>query len=524
MKKTAMTLCFFLVSILLTSFAWGYELPTAWEIKFNNVEQVFVPSIDWDPAGIPVQIFTVGDGIEDNWGIAQITSIIDREGPSPTVVWSDGDNGEHMTIMFWGLEVYQITAIDMNLDGTPDKFKLRLEAATTTLEGFSVPDLDGDGNPDATMTVWLDNDASGSYTAYDTSSGPGARTSASAYPAITDGIKQGDFIFRPGIVDTDVSALTQVDSDTLTEPFTGDGAGYLDAMPGSGPFADSVNTDGFATAWGARDVFLMFDFRPHPDPGLPDYGWVVNSEDPAIGAKGEVEEPGECRVTAGGNKDGVAGPCVLKSNGMPDTKTCASDIYHTWGGQAGAPPRIDGNWTHHYKKSNKNNFGFHSNELFYIMCSDPGPHCEPAGCYAPSRQIDFAGIGRFTHKKGEYESFPDGDLCFHVHLEDIGEPGRGGKWPSSVAAGLDCEHCPGTPIVNGDPDDLNAQSDCRDCTDYYEIKIYDSAAHDDCGCTGNVLWVNGSPDTVRCGPGDPQLEGFFTRAGNVQMHRDNNGP
>jgi hypothetical protein len=37
-----------------------------------------------------------------------------------------------------------------------------------------------------------------------------------------------------------------------------------------------------------------------------------------------------------------------------------------------------------------------------------------------------------------------------------------------------------------------------------------------------VLWVNGSPDTERCGPGDPQRKGFFTRAGNVQMHPDNN--
>lgn len=249
------------------------------------------------------------------------------------------------------------------------------------------------------------------------------------------------------------------------------------------------------------------------------YGWIISDDGTRLGIR-PPEEPGDCRVTAGGNKDGYNIPCALKSNGMPD-KNCVKDISHTWGGQAGAPPRIDGNWTHHYKASKKDNFGFHSNDLFCIECSDPGPHCDPAR-FAPNRQIDFSGIGRFTHKKGGYAALPDGPLCFQVHLEDIGEPGRGGKWPISVAEGLDCEHCPGTPIVNGDPDDLFSQSDCRDCTDYYEIKIYGSAEHDDCGCTGEVIWMNGSPDTGRCGSGDPQLEGFFTRAGNVQMHPDNN--
>jgi len=33
--------------------------------------------------------------------------------------------------------------------------------------------------------------------------------------------------------------------------------------------------------------------------------------------------PGPCRVTAGGVKDGLTVPCVLKANGLPDPKTCA---------------------------------------------------------------------------------------------------------------------------------------------------------------------------------------------------------
>jgi len=294
-----------------------------------------------------------------------------------------------------------------------------------------------------------------------------------------------------------VNAFVDVD------PSVGLGDYVIQGLYGSGP-------DGSQYDVAIQNIRLNSESDP--------YGWIISDDGVRLGIA-PPEEPGDCRVTAGGNKDGYT-PCALKSNGMPD-KNCVKDIYHTWGGQAGAQPGTDGNWTHHYKESNKISFVFHSNDLFCIMCSDPGPHCDPARP-ASNRQIDFAGIGKFNNKKG-FEDFPDGDLCFEVHLEDTGEPGKGGKWPISVANGLECEHCPGTTIVNGDPDDLENRSDCRDCTDYYEIKIYSSADYEDCGCTGEVLWVNGLVDTERCGAGgDPQLEGFFTRAGNVQMHPDNN--
>ena len=227
----------------------------------------------------------------------------------------------------------------------------------------------------------------------------------------------------------------------------------------------------------------------------------------------EEDEPADCRVTAGGNKDGI--PCDLKPNGTPDNN-CAYDITHTWGGQAGASG-IDGNWTHHYKESNKVSFLFHSNTVFCIECSDPG-YCDPARP-APYHQIHFAGIGQFNNKKGFDENFPVGeDRCFEVHLEDISEPGPGGKWPSSDSP---CEHCPGTSIVHYDP--VTGQNDCEDCTDYYEIKIYKDAGYDEveCKCTGDVLWVNGSVVDPNCGTEDPKHTGFFTRAGNVQIHPAN---
>jgi len=223
--------------------------------------------------------------------------------------------------------------------------------------------------------------------------------------------------------------------------------------------------------------------------------------------------PGPCRVTAGGVKDGLTVPCVLKANGLPDPKTCAETAFDTWGGQAGAQPGIDGNWTHHHVASAKQSFVFHSNSLFFIGCSDPGC-CIPACANAEEHQIDFAGIGKFNNQKGYAPALPSGDLCFEVHLEDIGEPGPGGRWPSATAP---CTHCPGTPIEPGD---------CMNCTDYYEIKIYDTAAHDAAGnCTGTLIYYNGAGST-NCNPGppdnDPSLVGYFTRSGNVQMHPENN--
>ena len=267
-----------------------------------------------------------------------------------------------------------------------------------------------------------------------------------------------------------------------------------------------------------NSVHLSNEIEGNPDSVGGLSPWDFRSNDPVYMLPTEIVEEIDCRVTAGGNKDGVF--CDLKSNGLPDNNCIKEDVNHTWGGQAGAGPNIDPNinWVHHYKESPAVSFVFQSNDKdpICIMCSDPGDFCFPAR-FAPYRQIDFVGLGQFNTIKGFGDDFDVGEVCFEVHLEDLGEPGPGGKWPIS---GLDCEHCPGTPIENGNPDDLTSRSDCRDCTDYYEIKIYDSADHGDCGCTGNVLWVNGLPHS-NCASGDPQLEGFFTRSGNVQMHPDN---
>jgi len=212
-----------------------------------------------------------------------------------------------------------------------------------------------------------------------------------------------------------------------------------------------------------------------------------------------------CRVTAGGNKkDGFCDS---------DLQSCVIEGTNTWGGQFGAPPRIAGNWTHRHAPSKNDSFVFHSNEMFNVICSDPGDFCKPAR-FAPNRQIDFMGLGTFNVKKGSYSSLPDGSVCFQVHLEDTGDKGPGGR---NRHATEPCTHCPGTPIINA--------ADCPSCTDYYMIEIYNSSANDGTVCTGNILYVNGPGLPKNCkGASDPQLNGYFTDRGNVQLHPDKNGP
>lgn len=239
--------------------------------------------------------------------------------------------------------------------------------------------------------------------------------------------------------------------------------------------------------------------------GATQFGWDFRDVGDAQ-AKVLGEELSSCRVTAGGvedikTTDGIVtatSDCELKNNGQPNLKTCVTSEApdggkDTWGGQAGASG-IDGNWTHHHAVSPRESFVFHSNDLFEIVCSDPGDFCEPARP-SDTRQIDFKGIGRFTNSKG-YPSLPTGDTCFAVHLEDLGEPGPGGKWPSSA---IECPHIPGTVINNA--------TDCVNCTDYYEIRIYDNL-----DCSGTPIYVNGDSSLPT------PLGGYFIRSGNVQMH------
>lgn len=285
MKKWSVV---FLASLLVLAFSvpvWSYPMPVDWKMKFENVE-VITPEPYPGYTDVVQKYFPAGGNtIEDNWGLTKITSIIDR--PTNTTVWSDGDNGEYIVGIFWGLANEWTVAIDTDADNVHDSFQGYMQTAGSTMDGTTMPDLDGDGNPDAGLSVWL-NDGS---TSFGDAIGPPCtgRTDdgkADTYPGITYGTKQADFIFKPGIYAPDGTIITRVFTDAYTTPMTGDGTGYLDVVPGSGPLADIIIQDIFPTAWGWRDTFLEFDFRPAESPR--DVCWDLDSDDPHIGS---VPEP-----------------------------------------------------------------------------------------------------------------------------------------------------------------------------------------------------------------------------------------
>ena len=202
-----------------------------------------------------------------------------------------------------------------------------------------------------------------------------------------------------------------------------------------------------------------------------------------------------CRVTGGG----------VDSFDQWDGSTCNGDCpgengqinRYTFGGQAGAPtaaqPQPSGEWTHHQQSGPAGHFVFHAGtasapegtEIDFINCTDPG-FCAPAH-EAPAKQIDFEGVGSFKNIKGNTDL--GGAVAgvtlhwFEVHIEDLGEPGKGGKVdpPASI-----CPREGSAGLV----------ADC-DCPDFYRITIHETK-------------FSGSPVIY-------EVFGYIT-GGNLQIH------
>lgn len=190
-----------------------------------------------------------------------------------------------------------------------------------------------------------------------------------------------------------------------------------------------------------------------------------------------IEEGLECRVTGGGVNSSTG---TALWNG-----TLAKAIYidengtnnYSFGGQAGAPtasqPQPYGEWVHHQKRGPDGSFVFHAGtasapegtEIDLVECSDSG-WCVQARP-APAKQIDFEGIGTFKNIRKpspELGNVVAGETFhwFEVHIEDLGEPGKGkgkktepplGRCPPEGSAGM--------------------VADC-DCPDFYYIAIYEA--------------------------------------------------
>lgn len=249
--------------------AYAFPVPGEWKAKFEDWEWFRDTYPDGKPFLPPI---TAPDGLEDNWGIAHVTNIFDFSCPGCPAVWNEGDNGEYLRLIYWGLDIKEWSS------GPGGGFK-------------TIPADGGAG-----MALYLhDSDLPG-FLPFDITGGPGARggvPGAYTYPTITtgNGVLIGLFEFAPGIDPTDPQVITIGTVYIPGNPPTGHGTGYLDAVPGSGWFADYVNKDPFITAWGNRDILLEFDFAA---PGH--YSWPLRSDDPAIG----VPEPGTILLLGAG--------------------------------------------------------------------------------------------------------------------------------------------------------------------------------------------------------------------------------
>jgi hypothetical protein len=249
MKKSPLILLVISLVVLASVPAWSFELPDSFTMQVSGFEFLNLQVL---PPGGPF-----GDGIEDNWGIGNITAIY---GSDPTPVWQEGDDGEHLRIIYWGL------------DTTSSSFP-----SFTT--GQAAIDITGSMTiPYAGADIWLwDSDLPG-YTDIDPSGGPGARLDFDLYPTVSGGNIAGGMplarlVFGPGVV-----GPTDITLGFYTGELTGLGAGYLDVIPGSGAIADLTDTNGFPTAYGDRDIFFQFNYSiPGP------YGWQLTMTDPLFG-------------------------------------------------------------------------------------------------------------------------------------------------------------------------------------------------------------------------------------------------
>ncbi|MDD5153227.1 MAG: PEP-CTERM sorting domain-containing protein [Desulfovibrionales bacterium] len=270
---------FVVALVLSTVLSWSIAfaipgLPAMYKMKFEDFEWISPTVIG------PGQ--DLANGVEDNWGIFKVTSIIDRL--ATTTTWSDGGGG------------YQITGIFYNID---------IDDVDPKGAGFTINSTNRIIQPQ--LDLYIQKAGEPGYTSFSPTGGPAARTGLNTYPTVTDGTLLVSARFMPGILPVafvapyaDVAPFDPLDTvinldiDGLTSPFTGDGAGYLDVIPGSGAWASYMDTDSFKLFLDSnndgvpdmpvsRDMFFEFDIRPHPDTGLPNWEWIANSEDPVIG-------------------------------------------------------------------------------------------------------------------------------------------------------------------------------------------------------------------------------------------------
>lgn len=260
MKKLALlSVVALLVGMLCASQSFGFALidpltsgsylgPV--EIKYNNWEQINVPVGAIGPGA--------ANGLEDNWGILKVTSILSKDAGPSRSLWTLSLS-EQLTGIYHG--------IDLDFYAPP---------VGVTPGSFGVVG--------GRMDLYLD-----SVTYPNETQGPAGRGTPTTYNTFTDGTQFASFNFVAG---GNVANPAWTVSGTLqgtAMPFLGDAQWYMDVIPGIGTYDYLFNCNGYLmpTGWMA-DVLVKNSFNPSTTTGwvqspVPSTGLVnFDSHDPAF--------------------------------------------------------------------------------------------------------------------------------------------------------------------------------------------------------------------------------------------------
>jgi hypothetical protein len=253
MKKTLLSIALiiltgtFLISQASAFSLGGYSGPVKFKLSDRSEAISITPSF---PAGA----YGNADGAEDIWGIFKITTIAD---PADNPLWQDGDNGEELTGIFYGID---------NDYWSPN-----------AIGGINIQSVAG------AIDLYLDSSPD-----YNPTLGPGARSGVSSYPTATDGTLFLSTVMVPGIkygngAVIDDHITFDNDLDGTTQPFTGDGAYYLE-ITGGDAYAVSLFDWDYYTLVDDSGAITTADFFGQFDTEVPgSFGWFGDSEDPVEG-------------------------------------------------------------------------------------------------------------------------------------------------------------------------------------------------------------------------------------------------
>ncbi len=277
MRKLICTGIFFVFLFSISQAVYSVTFPTYWKMKFNDLEY-FDPTISYpyipDPNNPAVD--PVGD--EDNWGIANVSDIYDvLAGQLASPVWQEGDNGEHIRILFVGLDLAYWD--DPNVPGQDNYYGM------------------AKSNQGAYLYVYLWNENDINYTAL--SADVNNRSAFDSYNTITDGgTLLAKFEFTYGIDPNDSNIVVRGSTSTFSNPPTGTGEAFLKVVPNVGTMWEVFDQNSILDVLQAAnisvpdpskidpeaDMYVKFSYNPlYPTIG----GFQLRSDDPAYGATPE---------------------------------------------------------------------------------------------------------------------------------------------------------------------------------------------------------------------------------------------